>query len=158
MEIAYYPGCSLHASSELYDVQCKKVLGQLGIELRELEDWSCCGATSAAKTDDFLAVALPARNLGIADASGLSEIFIPCSSCYSRLLVSQKRLSCDSELKETINAELEKKVDKNVKISSILEVLVPRVQSGEMEEKVTKKLEGLKAACLLRLSSHPFPL
>ena len=147
MEVAYYPGCSLHASSELYDIQCKKVLGQLGIELKELEDWSCCGATSAAKTDDFLSVALPARNLGIADASGLSEIMIPCSSCYSRMLVSQKRLSCDSELKDSINAELEKKVNKEVKISSILEVLVPMVQAGEMAKSAVKKLEGLKPAC-----------
>jgi heterodisulfide reductase subunit B2 len=157
MEIAYYPGCSLHASSELYDIQCKQVLGQLGVELKELEDWSCCGATSAAKTDDFLAVALPARNLGIADASGLSEIFIPCSSCYSRLLISQKRLTCDSELKESINAELEKKVDKNVKISSILEVLGPKVQSGEMAEKATKKLEGLKPACYYGCLLTRFP-
>src|SRR5512134_539494 len=98
MEIAYYPGCSLHASSELYDIQCKKVLGKLGIELREIEDWNCCGATSAAKTNDFLAVALPARNLGIADATGLPEVLIPCSSCYSRMLVSKQRLACDPEL------------------------------------------------------------
>ncbi|HET6514448.1 MAG TPA: CoB--CoM heterodisulfide reductase iron-sulfur subunit B family protein [Thermodesulfovibrionales bacterium] len=157
MEIAYYPGCSLHASSELYDVQCKKVLGQLGIELKELEDWNCCGATSASKTDDFLAVALPARNLGIADASGLPEIFIPCSSCYSRMRVSQKRLSCDAELKESINDELEKKVGKGVKISSILEVLAPKVWSGEIAEKATKKLEGLKPACYYGCLLTRFP-
>jgi len=90
LQIAYYPGCSLHASSELYDTQCRKVLNQLGIELKEIEDWNCCGATSASKTDDFLSVALPARNLGIADASGLSEMLIPCSSCYNRTLVAQK--------------------------------------------------------------------
>lgn len=157
MEVAYYPGCSLHASSELYDVQCKKVLGQLEIELKELEDWSCCGATSAAKTDDFLAVALPARNLGIADASGLSEIFIPCSSCYSRLLTSQKRLSCDSELRDTINAELDKKVNKEVKISSSLEMLIPKVRSGEMAAKATRKLEGLKPACYYGCLLSRFP-
>ena len=93
MELAYYPGCSLHASSQLYDIQSKMVFRKLGIELKEIEDWNCCGATSAGKTNDFLAVALPARNLGIADATGLSEIVIPCSSCYSRTLVSQKRLS-----------------------------------------------------------------
>jgi len=97
MQIAYYPGCSLHASSELYDIQCRKVLKNLGIELKEIEDWNCCGATSASKTDDFLAVALPARNLGIADASGLLEMLIPCSSCYNRTLVSQKILSEDTK-------------------------------------------------------------
>ena len=35
MEIAYYPGCTLHASSRLYDVQTKLVLGEMGIILME---------------------------------------------------------------------------------------------------------------------------
>jgi heterodisulfide reductase subunit B len=106
MEIGYFPGCTLHASSRLYDVQTKEVLGELGIDLRELDDWNCCGATSASKTDDFLAIALPARNLGIADASGLSEMVIPCSACYSRMLVAQSRMASDEKLKAEINEEL----------------------------------------------------
>src|SRR5512145_1208692 len=105
-EVAYFPGCSLHSSSELYDVQCKSVLAKLDIALREIPDWNCCGATSAAKVDDFLAIALPARNLGIADATGLAEIMIPCSSCYSRTLVAKERLAADSKLTAEINAEL----------------------------------------------------
>ena len=72
-EIGYYPGCSLKGSSKLYDIQSRKVFKELGIELRELDDWNCCGATSAAKTDDFMATAMPARNLGIAKASGVSD-------------------------------------------------------------------------------------
>lgn len=157
MEMAYYPGCSLHASSELYDVQCKMVFRNLGIELKELEDWNCCGATAAAKTDDFLAIALPARNLGIADATGLPEIMIPCSSCYSRTLVSQKRLSSDAALKDSINAELGQKIDGKIRVSNILEVLKPRVSSGEIAEKAKKKLEGLKAACYYGCLLTRFP-
>lgn len=157
MEIAYYPGCSLHASSELYDIQCKKVLEELGIELREIEDWNCCGATSASKTDDFLAIALPARNLGIAVASGFSEMVIPCSSCYSRSLISQKRLADDPELKERINENLAKKVEGKIKISSILEVLVLRAESGEIAEKAIKQLEGLRPACYYGCLLTRFP-
>ncbi len=153
MEIAYYPGCSLQASSELYDIQSRMVFRQLGVELKEIEDWNCCGATSAGKTDDFLALALPARNLGIADASGLAELVIPCSSCYSRMLVSQKKLVDDPGLKNKINTELTKKVEGKIKISSILEVLVSKAISGEIAEKSIKKLEGLKPVfyygCLL---------
>lgn len=157
MQIAYYPGCSLHAFSELYDIQCKKVLKQLGLELKEIEDWNCCGATSAGKTDDFLAVALPARNLGIADASGLSVMLIPCSSCYNRTLVSQKMLSEDLELKNKINAQLSRKVQGKIKISSILDILVSKVNSGEIEEKSMKKLEGLKPACYYGCLLTRFP-
>lgn len=157
MELAYYPGCSLHASSALYDIQNKMVFRQLGVELKEIDDWNCCGATSASKTNDFLSIALPARNLGIADASGISDIVIPCSSCYSCMLVSQKRLAEDPALKEIINAELSKKVQGRIKILSILEVLAPRAVSGEMAEKVTRKLEGLKPACYYGCLLTRFP-
>ncbi len=157
MEIAYYPGCSLQASSELYDIQSRMVFRQLGVELKEIEDWNCCGATSASKTDDFLALALPARNLGIADASGLSELVIPCSSCYSRMLVSQKKLVDDPGLKNKINAELTKKVEGKIKISSILEVLVSKAISGEIAEKSIKKLEGLKPVCYYGCLLTRFP-
>ena len=157
MEIAYYPGCSLHASSQLYDIQNKLVFKKLNVDLREIEDWSCCGATSASKTNDFLSVALPARNLGIADATGLSEILIPCSSCYSRTLVSQRRLQEDTPLRDTINEELSHKVKGKIKVSSILEVLLPRVASGELSEKATRKLEGLKPACYYGCLLTRFP-
>ena len=157
MEIAYYPGCTLHASSRLYDVQTKLVLGEMGINLNELEDWNCCGATSASKTDDFLAVAMPARNLGIADNSGLSELVIPCSACYSRMLVAQHRLESDDKLKDEINAELSKKVKGDIRIRSILEVLVPKVKSGELAEKVAKKLKGLEPACYYGCLQTRFP-
>jgi heterodisulfide reductase subunit B len=153
MEVAYFPGCSLHSSSELYDVQCKSVLGKLGINLREIADWNCCGATSAAKVNDFLSIALPARNLGIADATGLAEIMIPCSSCYSRTLVAKERLAADPALAAEINAELSEKVAGRIKVSSILEVLLPKVRSGEVAQRALKRLEGLKPAayygCLL---------
>ena len=158
MEIGYFPGCTLHASSRLYDVQTKEVLGELGIDLRELDDWNCCGATSASKTDDFLAIALPARNLGIADALGLSEMVIPCSACYSRMLVAQHRLASNEKLKAEINEELSEKVKGNVKIRSILEVLLPKVESGELAEKATKKLKGLKPVCYYGCLQTRFPV
>ena len=157
MQVAYYPGCSLHASSELYDIQCKKVLKQLGIDLKEIEDWNCCGATSAGKTDDFLSVALPARNLGIADASGLSEMLIPCSSCYNRTLAAQRILSENTELKNKINKELSRKIEGKIRVSNILEILLSKVNSGEIAEKAKRKLEGLKPACYYGCLLTRFP-
>jgi len=140
-----------------YNTSTKAIARPLGIEFQELQDWNCCGATSASKTDDFLALALPARNLGIADASGLSELVIPCSSCYSRMLVSQKKLIDDPGLKNKINAELTKKVEGKIKISSILEVLVSKAISGEIAEKSIKKLEGLKPVCYYGCLLTRFP-
>ncbi|MBW1695754.1 MAG: hypothetical protein JRH18_06395 [Deltaproteobacteria bacterium] len=60
--------------------------------------------------DDFLSVAMPARNLGIAEADGFSEMIVPCSACYSRMMVVQKQLEYDIALKREINLELTKKI------------------------------------------------
>ncbi len=157
MELAYYPGCTLKSSSHLLEVQSIKVLAALDVHLRELEDWSCCGATSAGKTDDFMALAMPARNLGIACQSSQSELVIPCSACYSRTLVAQKRLQDDPAIKEEINSELEKKVDGDVKVSTLLEVLLPKVRSGEIAEKVKRPLAGLNPACYYGCMLTRFP-
>jgi len=157
MDLAYYPGCTLHASSSLYDVQCRKVFNEIGISLKEIEDWNCCGATSAGKVDDFLAIAMPARNLGIAEAAGFSEIVIPCSACYSRTLVSQKHMEEDSGLKEEINAELAHKVQGKIKVLSILEALLAKAASDELEKKAIQKLKGIQAACYYGCLQTRFP-
>jgi heterodisulfide reductase subunit B len=158
MEIAYYPGCSLHSSSALYDVQCREVLGRLGVDLKEIDDWNCCGATSAAKTNDYLSIALPARNLGIADACGLEEMMIPCASCYSRTLIAQKTLETDKDLRDKINADLSKKVEGKIKIVSILDLLVNKAKKGEIAAKATTKLAGLKAACYYGCLQTRYPI
>jgi len=158
MEMAYYPGCSLHSSSALYDVQCREVFGKLGIDLKEIDDWNCCGATSAAKTNDFLSIALPARNLGIADASGYAEMMIPCASCYSRTLIAQKTLERDSDLKNQINADLSKKVQGTIKLLSLLDLLVQKAKTGELATKASKKLIGLKPACYYGCLQTRYPM
>src|SRR5450759_374301 len=66
---SYFPGCSLHGTAKEYDHSLRLVAGKLGVELQELEDWSCCGATAAHSTDELLALALPARNLRLAGFS-----------------------------------------------------------------------------------------
>ena len=98
-----------------------------------------------------------ARNLGIADATGLAELMIPCSSCYSRTLVARERLAADPGLAAQINAELGDKVTGRIKVSSILEVLLPKVASRELQRKVTRPLAGLKPACYYGCLLTRFP-
>ena len=68
-EISYYPGCSLHGTAREYDDSIRGVSNILDIQLHELEDWTCCGASSAHCTDEELAIDLAARNLAIAEKS-----------------------------------------------------------------------------------------
>ncbi|MGD8242587.1 MAG: CoB--CoM heterodisulfide reductase iron-sulfur subunit B family protein [Desulfobacterales bacterium] len=157
MQLAYYPGCSLQQSSALYDVQSRRIFAELGAELQEVEDWNCCGATSAGKVDDFMAVAMPARNIGIAEQAGFAEMVIPCSACYSRTLVAQQRMTDDPGLQETINAELSRPVRGRLKVSSILEALKARIADGALKDRVVHKLTGLHPVCYYGCMMTRFP-
>ena len=84
MDVIYYPGCSLGASAKDYDESTKAVCAALGINLHELPDWTCCGATSAHSLDEDLAISLPALNLSAAEKSG-NDMVVPCPLCFNRL-------------------------------------------------------------------------
>lgn len=157
MELAYYPGCSLQQSAAIYDQQTRIVCQEMDIQLREIEDWNCCGATSVSKADDLLTIAMAARNIGIAESAGFQEMVIPCSACYLRTLVSQTCLKQDPELKKKINSQLSKKVKDNIKISSILEPLLAKVQSEEFQTKIQTKLKGLNPVCYYGCMLTRFP-
>ena len=158
MEYAYYPGCSLKQSASPLDKQTRKVFEALGFKLTEIQDWNCCGATSASKTDDFLEVAMPARNIGIAESAGYSQMIIPCSACYSKTVVAKARMSQDRELQEDINSELQHKVRGDIKITSVLEPLYDLAASGELARRIERKLKGVVAACYYGCMLTRFPL
>src|SRR5450759_374299 len=88
---SYFPGCSLHGTAKEYDHSLRLVAGKLGVELQELEDWSCCGATAAHSTDELLALALPALNLLLAAMTG-RPLLAPCVMCFNRMRVTQHQL------------------------------------------------------------------
>ncbi len=84
MAVSYYPGCSLHGLAVEYDQSLRAVCRTLGIELTELSDWNCCGASSAHFMDESLATELVDRNLAIAERGG-QELLVPCSACFQQL-------------------------------------------------------------------------
>ncbi len=61
MKYAYYPGCTQESTAEEFGLSSEAVCHALGIELEEIPDWSCCGASSGHFVDEDLAHALPAR-------------------------------------------------------------------------------------------------
>jgi len=99
MTIGYYPGCSLSGTAKDYDISIRKMCERLGIKLREIEDWNCCGASSAHATNHKLAVLLPARNQALADAQGLDYVLAPCAACLNRQVTARKALMESEELR-----------------------------------------------------------
>lgn len=95
MRYGYFPGCSLETSAREYDLSVRAVCQELDVELVEVSDWNCCGATAAANTDPALSAVLAARNFRQAERAGLDTVMAPCSGCYKYL--RQARQSLDEE-------------------------------------------------------------
>jgi heterodisulfide reductase subunit B len=145
MKIGYYPGCSLHATSREFDESLRAVARVLEVELAEIDDWSCCGATSGHATNHLLSVALPARNLALAEEQGMQEVLAPCAACFSRLAGASHAMNHDPALAGKVKEVLARPFANTIKVRSILELfkaLIPQVTG-----KAAGRLKGMKVAC-----------
>ena len=139
IEVSYYPGCSLHGTAGEYDDSIRGVSNLLDIQLHELEDWTCCGASSAHCMDEGLAIDLAARNLAIAEKSN-RELLVPCVACYSRFKWAEKE---SKEHPEKIRFPYRG----NVPIRYVLDFFCEGPMLEEVKKKMTKPLSGLKVVC-----------
>jgi heterodisulfide reductase subunit B len=138
-EISYYPGCSLDGTAREYDESIRGVSSILGIQLHELEDWTCCGASSAHCTDEELAIDLAARNLAIAEKSN-QDLLVPCVACYSRFKWAEME---SKEHPEKIHFAYRGKVP----IRYALDFFCEGTILEEIKKKIKKPLTGLKVVC-----------
>jgi len=149
---AYFPGCSLKTTGIEYELSTLKVAEKLGIELWEIPDWNCCGSSSAHLTNPYLALALPARNMAIAEDAGL-DVAIPCAACYSHSKKSQIAAATDEKQKAIIEEIINRKYNGSNKALSVLEIFADQFSIDEIKDKVVQSLNGLKAVtyygCLL---------
>jgi len=121
--LAYYPGCSLKSSSKFYEASIQKVFGRYGISLKEIDDWSCCGASAAPTVDERLGHALAARNLALAEKAEC-DLFAPCSACYNRAKVTNEMIRSDADLQKEMNSIIEPlQTSASVEVKNIIEVL-----------------------------------
>ena len=146
MKFFYYPGCSLEATAQEYDYSARAVCTALGIELNELPDWSCCGATSAHNLDRLLAAALPARNIALAQEQG-GDLVTPCSACYSRLKKADYLLRTDPKIRSEIEDIGEFKFTGRTQVHHLLGVVAGVSGKNETARRVKKPLTGLQVVC-----------
>lgn len=121
--LAYYPGCSLHGTEPEYDESLRAVVEALGIAIAEIPDWNCCGASSGHTTDHLLGVALPARNLALAEAAGFDRVLAPCAACYNRLAAAHLAVAEDADLAERMPDILGRPFANSVDVMSVATLL-----------------------------------
>lgn len=145
MEIGFYPGCSLKGTSSEYAQSTLAIAKVFDINLVEIEDWNCCGATAAHNINHELATALPARILALSEKQGLTEIVVPCAACYNRLSVAQHEINEKPELKERVSEIIGMPIQGNVKILNVMQFVLKYI-ADKIEEKVVKPFEH-KVVC-----------
>jgi len=147
-QYAYYPGCSLESLAIGYHLSAIEAARALGIELKEIEDWNCCGATAYFHVDELLAYTLVARNLAKAERVGL-DFVAPCSGCYKNAYFTNAYLRQDPELAEHINFALEADnlhINGTTRVRHLLEVFVEDLGFEEIKKIVSHPLNGLRVA------------
>jgi heterodisulfide reductase subunit B len=145
MKYAYYPGCSQESTAEEYNHSLQAVARRLeGIDLVEIEDWNCCGATPAATVNPALPHALAARNLAIAEEMGM-EMVTPCAACYKNIRKASHVLNDDPDLLARINATLDgHQLGVAPRVRHPLDVVVNTI--GVDNVPVERPLHGFKVA------------
>jgi heterodisulfide reductase subunit B len=150
---AFYPGCTLHSTGVEFGVSTELVCDALGLEMVEIPDWNCCGASSAHSMDATLFLALPARNLAQAQKAGPDTLAIPCAACYSRLAAADLALRDDAGFRAQMEAQLAFRYEGRVQPRNLLDVVANDVSTEALRAKVVRPLEGLKVVsyygCLL---------
>ena len=149
MKYAYYPGCSLEVNSAAYDVSVRAVAKVLGIELLELNDWNCCGATEYFSQDELTACAVIARNLALVDPQ-LDQLIAPCAACYLNLKKTDKLMADNAEMGAKVNQCLAAGGlgyrPGRVRVRHLLDVIHDDVGEAAIREKVVRPLAGLRVA------------
>ncbi len=149
MNYSYFPGCSLKGLGRAYEESLIPVMRHLGVEMTELPDWNCCGATAYMSVDERQASILAARNLAIAEKAGGQDLLTPCSACYLVLNKTKHYLRETPAMRAEVQQALSRAhldYSGNTKVRHPLDVLVNDVGLDAIREKVVRPLTGLKVA------------
>jgi heterodisulfide reductase subunit B len=116
------------------------------VELKELPDWICCGASSGHSLNSVLNIGLPAHNLKIAEGIGL-DLAVPCAACYNRLKVAEHAMREEKKIHQQMEELLEYDYRGKIKILNLLELIIVGVGLDTIRAKIVKPLTELRVAC-----------
>ena len=170
-----YPGCSMESSAKAYYDSLLKIAPVLGLDLEEIEDWNCCGATEYLGISLTPAYSLISRNLALAakQANGSRTVVAPCSACYLNLAKADYYMREQPKLGVMVNEALAagglSYTPGSLDIRHLLDVIVYDIGLDAVKAKVTRPLTGLRVApylgCMVprpdyehRWSDHEHPV
>jgi heterodisulfide reductase subunit B2 len=148
MRYAYYPGCSQDSTGRSYGESVDVVAKALGMDLVEIDDWNCCGATSYMNVNEVLSFCLTARNLAQAAKTG-DTVVTPCNSCFTNMRKTESYLCEFPEVKNKVDqalAEAGMKYEGGVVTKHLLQAVIEDVGLDKVKTLVKRPLQGLRVA------------
>ncbi len=145
-QYAFYPGCSSQkkASADNFLRSIAKVCEKLDIQLNEIPDWNCCGASIGyGEGGELPRLAISARNLALQDMVSV------CPACWLSTRETAERLHESNALLAETNEALKEaglELKGEVRARHFVEVLIEDLGWQAMRQPVVKPLEGLKLA------------
>jgi heterodisulfide reductase subunit B len=149
-KLTYYPGCSSQGSARHLDESLRAILPKVGVELEDIDDWNCCGASvghigGCQKPN----LALTARNLAKAQEKGTRDVATGCAACYLNTHGGAEKIKADVALRSQVNvalAEAKLAYTGDLRVRHLCEVLVNDVGMDRICAQVSNPLAGLKVA------------
>lgn len=140
-DLTYYPGCSLATTAKENNVSLIYLFRHLGFNLVELEDWNCCGSSSAHSINAELAFDLASRNLFLAPPG--RPLLVACPSCLLRLRHAQHKLTEDDDARDHYEKKWDTPFDPNLEIVHVFEIL-DSLNLMEFSQAHARRLAGLQ--------------
>ncbi len=142
MQVTYYPGCSLQGTARDYAESILGICSALDIQLAEVPDWNCCGATAAHSIDHRASIELAGRTLNLAAKLPHADMLVPCPLCFNRLKTAAKTLL--GEHPQRYGIKLQGSLPQ---IRDLANFLATEKMLAATAKQVKKPLAGLKVVC-----------
>jgi heterodisulfide reductase subunit B len=145
---ALFLGCTIPARQPNYELSARKTLEKLGVELVDLDNFTCCCPPPIQSINLETSQAVAAYNICLAEEAGL-DIVALCNGCYESLAMANAALKKDKNRRAKINeilAEVGKEFKGTIEVKHFLQVLIDDIGVEEIKASVVKPLSNLKVA------------
>ena len=148
MQYAFFPGCSACSTGQTFTASTNYIAKKIGLELTEIDDWCCCGASAAKLTNDDLMHALPARSLALSERQQPDrDVVAACAGCYAALKGAVHFARESEQNRAHVSDLIEMDYQAKADVRSLLEILVQPDVSQKIVQALARTLGGLKVAC-----------
>ena len=149
LKYALFMGCFIPTRFPQLEMLAREILPEIGIELTDVEGFSCCPEPVRFRAvDSWTWLVMASRNLSVAQKAGL-DILTLCPGCTLTLSRAAHELANDPELTDRVNEVLKEVghgIDGPVKVRHMLRALYEDLGPEALKKAVKRPLNGLRIA------------